>query len=353
MAGRKRRTGNVEWQDLSSKEKENAEINESSVNKENEQEPKDETSTEYNDNDFAPEKKGAKQDIGYNPLVDKGVDEKKYSTAEYKISGEGNQTDGVPIPEQEFTPPPPSSPEDEPTIQDTQYEDINDDSGSSSSSKSKDDDSGGNLQDLPANEKKEAAKMLADYLLQSYQAYIPKVYRMLGRISDKKINKLEQTGEINFDLFLRKSPTERKTIRQVVNGINWKLDESFGVTEEWVEDVRKPLERILMKKEWGITDEGYIALKVVEHNANCIAVLVSIKQEMSEYLEIAKQLTRQNSTIIIQEREKKLNEEDIKRETETKNQTPEFTQPPVVEQTQEESAVIIQPEKVDEGDIPQ
>ena len=235
--------------------------------------------------------------IGFNPLVENPVDEKAYT------NNQPNQSTftAEEIPEQQFQAPPidvEAVPE--PTIQDVEFEEPDTNGGYSGGGNNN---GGGSADvdepsDLTPKEKKAQSKMLAEVMLKGYQNYVPMFYKKIGKISDKKVSKLVTEGKINLNVGKRYQDGTVVTVGERLDAHNEAIEQCFVVSEEWVEEVRPPLERILAKKDWGISDEGIVMLKVVEHNATCIVQLVEIKKQMNEFLDAAMDMTSKSRTTV-------------------------------------------------------
>lgn len=270
--GRKpRKFGSITLEDISNAKK--GEIKESVSNMDS----SDEIKPEKNVDDFNPEKHKNFIDMGYNPFTEKPVDEKSYSLGEMPSSGSSDTY----IPEQEFTPPPATDDE----ISDVPFEDIPKGGSSKDSEETQSREEFEVKNDISSADKKQGAKMLADVILRSYQAYVPKLYVMIGSISDKKINQLRGEGKIRLDLPMETSMGTKTNVAEIFDSLNSQLAATVAVSEEWIEDVRKPLERVLAKKEVGLTDEGYLLIKVAEHNIQCITGIISLKSQVDSLIE--------------------------------------------------------------------
>lgn len=242
------------------------------------------TEPSADEREFAPEGKTPPKSTPYNPLTESPVEEKSYATNEPIIT----ETTTESIPEQTFEAPPQVEPDaEEPTIQDTPFEETTNDEPEERYK--------GNTQDMPKAEQKKEAKLLAEVILRGYQQYRPKIYKQFGKISDKKVKKLEAEGKVNFGVIIQHRNGTRLTIGEEVQRRNSRLDHVFDVSDEWVEDLRPHVEFELAKMNWGMSSLGYICLRVAEDNINCIQQLTKFTRENADFLEFAKDMTYQVS----------------------------------------------------------
>ena len=260
--------------------------------------------------DFAPKDKSIKA-AEFNPLISAAVDEKAY-TLGIGVSSKAEEPNGAEfaeeIPEQQFIAPPIIGSESaEPTVQDVVYDDDveeptpNEGGGSGSGgsggggsriSSEEDDDDG--MDELSDKEKKDGAVFLANTLIGAYATYIPKIYTNFSVISPKRARKLHETGQLNLNQEIVYPDGRRVTVGGQIDGNNSRLENAYAVTQEWVNDIRKPLIKELMKRKVKVTYMEQILIKVAEHNIACIQQLVGIRKDNKDFLDMMCDLKRQS-----------------------------------------------------------
>jgi len=113
--------------------------------------------------------------------------------------------------------------------------------------------------DMPNQEKEEAAKQAAEVVLVLYGTICSLMPKAIT-ISDRKLKNLEKKGEINTSIPLQRSPTDptRVTLKELVQQHNATTSQGYEVTNEFKDTVREPLTRVLKKNGVGMTDEQFL-----------------------------------------------------------------------------------------------
>ena len=115
------------------------------------------------------------------------------------------------------------------------------------------------FQEMPNAEKDAAAEQAAEMVLSLYgglKAAAPK----LIIITERRLKKMEKEGLINLSVPLQKSPNDpsRVSILDLVKQFNASVAEGYTVTQEFKDQVRPVLIRVLRKKGIGLTDEQFL-----------------------------------------------------------------------------------------------
>lgn len=174
----------------------------------------------------------------YNPLVDESVIDNPNVNKTFATNVDYSN---IRLEEQEFIPPPIEERKDS-TNTDTKKEQqkpVNDD-----------------LNDLSEKEKKKASLLTANMILDGYST-VWSYANKLVKISDSKIRQLERKGVIDTNTQI---PLGNDRIRLIdaVRQFNNLGGNPFIVSEEFKDEVRPILARVLAKKGIGMTDEQYL-----------------------------------------------------------------------------------------------
>ena len=111
--------------------------------------------------------------------------------------------------------------------------------------------------ELDNKEKKMGAKMMAEMIIDLYSkgcGYLGKI----AEISESKLDRLIAEGEIDPNIEI---PTESGTmgVKEFAREYNDGLKDAFSVSDEFIEKIKPPLERVLNKRGIGMTDEQLLA----------------------------------------------------------------------------------------------
>lgn len=174
----------------------------------------------------------------YNPLVDESVIDNPNVNKTFATNVDYSN---IRLEEQEFIPPPIEERKDS-TNTDTKKEQqkpVNDD-----------------LNDLSEKEKKKASLLTANMILDGYST-VWSYANKLVKISDSKIRQLERKGVIDTNTQI---PLGNDRIRLIdaVRQFNNLGGNPFILSEEFKDEVRPILARVLSKKGIGMTDEQYL-----------------------------------------------------------------------------------------------
>lgn len=117
------------------------------------------------------------------------------------------------------------------------------------------------LNDLSKKEKRLGAEQAADTALGAYAFVCEKLFVPLASINTQKIEEQLATGEMSDQItFVVDDEGNQANIRQYASVFNANVSESLKVDNEFIEDVREPLIRIMEKRGLAMTDEQYVAM---------------------------------------------------------------------------------------------
>jgi len=149
------------------------------------------------------------------------------------------------------------------------------------------------MADLPKGEQDDAAEKMARYLVGLYEQ-IKLQGRGLIKISERKVNKLVNNGEIDPSLIVPVGIDEQKTLGEFFNFYNEQCSHLFKTTEDFKEAIIPPLTRELAKRGHGITDAQLILFLLFQDLALAIQEGVKTRMVLTDMLRFAKEHT-QNS----------------------------------------------------------
>lgn len=114
------------------------------------------------------------------------------------------------------------------------------------------------LNELSDPEKKKAAEQAAQFAMTLYKGAHTWANANLVQISDRRINKLLQSGEIDLDVAVPYSHMGMVRLGEFITEYNVQSGEVLVVEKEFEENVMPPLTRVLAKHGAGMTDENYL-----------------------------------------------------------------------------------------------
>jgi hypothetical protein len=184
----------------------------------------------YDSEIIEPEERPAFVDV--NPL-DEAVNEKRYSQPNISATAEELNR---PIEEPRFTPPPIEKPK-------VDREDFK-----------KREPFNPELKDIPKKDKEMAASAMATIVLQGYE-WLHDLGNKALTISEKKLAKLQEAGEINLNVMIDYDYGKQMRSGDFFKEYNAQVGNSLKVSDEFKEEVKPVLERVLAKRGVGMTDE--------------------------------------------------------------------------------------------------
>ncbi len=134
-------------------------------------------------------------------------------------------------------------------------------------------------------EKLEQVKVTVDQHLQWYASLKPMLFRQMAKVNERKVTKMERADKISRDTPL----SSGENLGQFITGFNEYVDgeEKFDVPEKTIETIRKPLERIYMKRNIVMSDEMLVATTVGADLVVGVAMIITLKKVVSEKFEDA------------------------------------------------------------------
>ena len=154
-------------------------------------------------------------------------------------------------------------------------------SGNSSKSESNNTPPPNNLEDLNPAQKKKAVKGTADAILQAYRNFVPKGLTYLSTYDTKKLKKLHSKGEIDIDAPVNRDGT---TFFEYVSIFNDNVEEAFRFSNDEIEQLREPLEDVLM--------ENNVAFTAMQR-----LVFVMAQQLVGKFMLVIKFVSEKRNTI--------------------------------------------------------
>jgi hypothetical protein len=220
----------------------------------------------YDSEIVEPEEKPAYVDV--NPL-DEAVNEKKYSQPNISATAEELNR---PIEEPRFTPPPIERPK-------VEREDFK-----------KREPFNPEMKDIPKKDKEMAAAAMATIVLQGYE-WLHDLGNKALTISEKKLAKLQEAGEINLNAMIDYDYGRQMRAGDFFKEYNAQVGNSLKVSDEFKEEVRPVLERVLAKRGVGMTDEQLLMFMFGKDIAAKGLMFVQQKQQQNYMIQSIREAT--------------------------------------------------------------
>jgi hypothetical protein len=260
-------------------------------------------------------------EVDFNPL-DEAVNEKKYTQPNVTATSIDINT---PISEPTFTPPPFQKKVPKPEEQ-KKREPLNSD-----------------LKDLPKKDKEMSAKAAAKMILQGYE-WIHTLANKGLQVSEKKLNKLQQEGEINLNALIDYEYGKRMSAGEFFEEYNRQVEGVLVVTEEFKEEVTPVLERVLEKRGIGLTDEQTLMFMFGKDIAAKSLIFFQQRQVLNNMIENIKIATMQQQRQFQAQQQQFQPQYQPQPQYQAPQQAPQQQAPP-----QEPQAPIVQAEPKDAG----
>ena len=196
-----------------------------------------------------------------HPMLSKDVDVKNYGGINIEMS---EQEKNSPIPEPAFTPPPFQMDEDEDVAEPQQTKE-----------KKQQQPFIEELEDMSAGEKKRQADAMADMAIGVY-SYLHKAAEGLCKINEDKARESHLKGDINLNAKITYDDGTIRTVEQVIVEYNSGTSDVLTVSQEFKDNVRPLLTRILLKKGIGLTDEEMLAYYVVMDLVQKVPIVIQL-----------------------------------------------------------------------------
>ena len=138
---------------------------------------------------------------------------------------------------------------------------------------------------LSPAEQDQAATMAVDVALGFYDK-LHWVMRSVGKISDRRLNKMRLNNEIDLNVEIAPETEESDSLSLggFVKQINEDIDKTIVVSEEFKAAVRPPMERLAKKYGIGIGDGTYLAIKFGEDIAVKGAIMIGLRNTVNDVI---------------------------------------------------------------------
>jgi len=110
-----------------------------------------------------------------------------------------------------------------------------------------------------------------------------------------KINKLHNEGEIDANEELNVSANKKVTVMQYLQQSNNEIKEILTVDDDFKKAATPPLERIIKKNKWYVSDEMILTEIVIKDVAIKTGVIIGIKKSISMLIEQLKENRKSNA----------------------------------------------------------
>ncbi len=148
------------------------------------------------------------------------------------------------------------------------------------------------MDELPKAEKRKAAEQAADAMIGGY-AYLIGHAHKLAIISVRTLDKMEKKGEIiSKDMVIPYSRGQNAPLINVVEQWNYAIKSKFSVSNEFRENIKPPLVRILERKGIGLSDEGVCLYELAKELINQGINLKEARDDRREFIDQLKELNQ-------------------------------------------------------------
>jgi hypothetical protein len=145
------------------------------------------------------------------------------------------------------------------------------------------------LEDLTPTEKKKQAEQMANMAIGVYE-YLHQFPESFSKFNERKIKDLHIKGEINLYATIPLNGSV-STIEQVIKEYNSDITGVFTVSNEFKDNVRPILTRILQKRGVGLTDEEMLAYYVVMDLVQKGQIFFQLMKQKKETLDQLKEIS--------------------------------------------------------------
>ena len=213
----------------------------------------------------------------FNPL-DEAVSEKEYTKHNVRVDPRDFQTD---IPEPSFMPPPMMGglTNEEKSAPKKPQEPFNP-----------------KMNDMSKKDKHDSAEKVADMIMTGYKWANNFVDERL-LFNEKKLMKLQADGEVDLSIQIPFTPTTTLTGEELIQEFNDQTRGTIIVTQEFEDEVKPVLTRVLEKRGVGMSDEQYLIYlfgKDIAMKGFMFSQQLSVKKDMLNMLKEATQAMRGN-----------------------------------------------------------
>ena len=148
------------------------------------------------------------------------------------------------------------------------------------------------MNELPKKEKEMAAHHVANMILQVYEG-LNHLDNQGMVFNEKKLNKLQQEGEVDFSIRipLNYKSNETITAAEFIDDFNSQRRNALKVTQEFKDEVTPILERVLRKRGVGMTDEQMLVFLFGKDIAIKGQEFLVARQQMGDIIDMLKEQT--------------------------------------------------------------
>jgi len=148
------------------------------------------------------------------------------------------------------------------------------------------------MNELPKKEKEMAAHHVANMILQVYEG-LNHLANQGMVFNEKKLNKLQQEGEVDFSIRipLNYKSNETITAAEFIDDFNSQRRNALKVTQEFKDEVTPILERVLRKRGVGMTDEQMLVFLFGKDIAIKGQEFLVARQQMGDIIDMLKEQT--------------------------------------------------------------
>jgi hypothetical protein len=150
------------------------------------------------------------------------------------------------------------------------------------------------MNDLPKKDKQVAASHVANMIMQVYDGL--NTLASKGMVfNEKKLNRLQQEGEVDFSILVKKDYTSNQkiTAAEFIQDFNRQNENALKVTKEFKEEVTPILERVLVKRGVGMTDEQMLIFLFGQDIAIKGGQFLQARTQMNQIIDILKEQTQE------------------------------------------------------------
>lgn len=203
-------------------------------------------------------------------ILDEPINEKTYSRLNVSATQEQLNND---IPEPDFIPPPidftepkKEKPKEKPIMPD--------------------------MEGLSQKEKNEASETLSDVILDGYGILHALANRGL-MVSEKKLIKLQQKGEIDLNAQIQYDYGQTMSAGEFFQEYNKQAETALTLSNEFREEVKPVLSKVLAKKGLGLTDEQKLIFLFAKDAGQKAIIAISMRSQLNQMIEVIKMATTQ------------------------------------------------------------
>ena len=130
----------------------------------------------------------------------------------------------------------------------------------------------------PANpeEIKNQAEQTVDLMLRGYEK-LHALGRYLGKVDQNELASMHASGKMDLEQELPIG-NKKVSVGNFFNEYNTELDTNISVSEDFVKNIKPPLTRICIKRNWLLSDELYVGSILAEDLTTKVSLLIGLKK---------------------------------------------------------------------------